>query len=141
MTDPEMANMILPLRTVSLTNQRTHWAVKARRARAERITVATLWTGRTLKAGEIAGIWLCRVAPRRLDDDNLRAALKSIRDRVAEELGVDDGSERLIWMYEQRRGKPKEYAVLVEVRYSDAARSMLHAPVQAEAARPRGDKA
>ena len=48
--------------------------------------------------------------------DNLAAALKHVRDGVADALGMDDGDPRLVWLYGQRRGRPGEYAVLVEIQ-------------------------
>lgn len=115
----------LPLRTKSLTNVREHWAVKAKRARLERAITAGHWrdscflaTGRLtrkLEPGEMAWVHLCRIAPRTLDDDNIRAAGKHIRDQIAQALGVDDRSQRITWVYSQERGAPKEYAVRVEV--------------------------
>lgn len=44
---------------------------------------------------------LVRYGPRRLDSDNLAAAFKPIRDGIADALGVDDGSDRVAWSYEQ----------------------------------------
>lgn len=38
-----------------------------------------------------------------LDDDNIRAAFKAVRDAVAEFLGVDDGEERLHFIYQQTK--------------------------------------
>ena len=51
-----------------------------------------------------------------LDDDNLRGALKAIRDGVADWLGVPDNDARVTWRYDQRKGEPKKYAVEVDVR-------------------------
>ena len=56
-------------------------------------------------------ILLTRIAPRRLDSDNLQSALKHVRDAVATWLGIDDGSDRLTWEYSQERGVPHQYAV------------------------------
>ena len=58
-------------------------------------------------------ITLTRVSPRELDDDNLRPALKSARDGIADWLQVDDRDPRVKWEYAQERGKPK--GVRVEV--------------------------
>ncbi len=41
---------------------------------------------------------------RKLDDDNLASAFKAVRDQVAAELGVDDGSDAVAWRYAQERG-------------------------------------
>ncbi len=103
----------IPARTYSLTNQREHWAKKARRAKNERGWAYSL-TGDIKKLGLPLTVRLTRVAPRRLDDDNLRGALKSIRDGVADRIGVDDGDPRVTWIYMQRTGKSKEYAVEIE---------------------------
>lgn len=63
-------------------------------------------------------VTIYRIAPRELDDDNLRGAAKAVRDSVAECLGIDDRDPRCTWNYGQIRGKVKEYAVriCIEVR-------------------------
>jgi hypothetical protein len=51
------------------------------------------------------------------EHDNLRSALKKIVDGIADALGLASDRTPLVqWEYAQRRGKPKETAVLVEVR-------------------------
>lgn len=118
---PEVITLNLPLRTVSLTNAREHWSTKAKRARTERNVAHYAWLlreGRGLYVGEGATITLTRVGPRKLDDDNLASSLKHVRDQVAAELGVDDGSPRLRWLYEQERGV---YAVRVRVEIASEA--------------------
>jgi hypothetical protein len=107
----------IPVRTYSLTNQREHWAKKARRAKSERSWAYTLTAG-IRKLGLPLTVTLTRIAPRALDDDNIRAALKSIRDGVADRIGIDDGDSRVTWCYAQRRGKPREYAVEIEAAKS-----------------------
>jgi len=47
-----------------------------------------------------------------LDTDGLQAALKSVRDGVADALGIDDGdTERLEFRYQQRKCPKGRYAV------------------------------
>lgn len=102
---------VLPIRTYSLTNSRAHWAAKAKRARAARAECVVI-------PREIAlpcVVTLTRIAPRELDDDNLRGALKSVRDGVAARLGVDDRDPRVRWEYTQRKAGVREYAVVVEI--------------------------
>lgn len=60
-------------------------------------------------------VTITRVAPRRLDDDNATRACKAIRDQLAELLGVDDGNPAVKWVIEQRRGRPHEHAVHVQL--------------------------
>jgi len=101
----------LPIRTYSLTNARLHWAVKAKRAKAER--KAAVLVGRHKVPCTVT---MTRIAPRVLDDDNLRGALKSTRDSIADRLGVDDRDPRVTWEYAQERGAVGEYAVRVAVK-------------------------
>lgn len=59
-------------------------------------------------------IQITRIAPRALDSDNMVASAKSVRDGVADWLGVDDGSPLIDWRYAQERGKPKTYGVRIQ---------------------------
>jgi len=60
-------------------------------------------------------VTLRRVAPRKLDGDGLQAALKSVRDGIADALGVNDGSSAVTWRYEWRKGGVRVYEVEVEI--------------------------
>jgi hypothetical protein len=62
--------------------------------------------------GPLLVVKLTRVAPRALDDDNLRGALKSVRDGLASWLKVDDATPLVRWEYGQEKGEPE---VRVEV--------------------------
>lgn len=95
----------------SASNLREHWAAKAKRVKVQRDKARLLcprWTG-----GALLVVELVRVAPRQLDDDNLRGALKGTRDGIAARLGVDDGSALVEWRYGQEKG---EECVRVTVR-------------------------
>lgn len=94
----------LPLKTVSLTNVREHWGEKARRANRQRHAVSLKcpkWS-----EGPLVAVLLVRIAPCELDDDNLRGALKHVRDGVASRLGVDDRTPLVRWEYAQEKGEP-----------------------------------
>jgi hypothetical protein len=60
-------------------------------------------------------VYLVRVAPRALDDDNLRHSLKAIRDEFTSWLGLrSDRDPRLRWEYGQIvDGRPKYHAVRI----------------------------
>lgn len=62
-------------------------------------------------------ITLMRVAPSEgLDEDNLMASMKSVRDGVTDALGLkNDRDPILTWKYDQWHGRPKHYAVVVEI--------------------------
>jgi hypothetical protein len=107
----------VPIRTVSEANSRDHWAKKAKRVKAHRGAVRlALGPNRSTPKPPLF-VRLTRIAPRMLDDgDNLSSALKAVRDGVADWLGIDDGpASRVGWMYFQEKGKPKQYAVRIEV--------------------------
>lgn len=98
----------LPLHLPSLSNQRLHWAQRARQIREHRdlacavmAPVARLWGfPRQLT------IRLTRYG-RRLDGDNLQAAFKGVRDGIADAWGCDDDDSRLDWHYDQQKGLNK----------------------------------
>ncbi|HPD18011.1 MAG TPA: endodeoxyribonuclease RusA [Planctomycetota bacterium] len=115
-----MTEVLLPIRTWSEPNLRGHWARRARRAREAREAARLLVRAALAPLPPGTGgrkiiVRLTRIGPRRLDSDNLAAALKHVRDGVADALGMDDGDARLRWLYAQRNGRPGEYAVLVEI--------------------------
>jgi hypothetical protein len=106
----------IPLRTASEANMRSHWSAKAKRVASQRAIV-------TLALGPCPAwlrerprhVRLTRIAPRRLDGDNLQSSFKAVRDAVAAWLGIDDGDDATAWLYGQERGEPLQYAVTVEV--------------------------
>ncbi len=117
-----LVDLEIPVRTVSESNAHEHWRARARRSKHARGIVA-MALGLHVSSSPLRlpdplplVVTLTRVAPRSLDDDNLRGALKATRDGVADWLGVDDRDPRVRWEYAQRRGAPRTYAVRVEVR-------------------------
>jgi hypothetical protein len=91
-------------RTVSEANRREHWAPRAKRTKAHREAAMLVTRSRLLCPLPIV-VTLTRIAPRALDDDNLRGALKATRDGVADAFGVDDRDPRVVWQYGQRKGR------------------------------------
>jgi len=121
-SDPPLVLVAVPLRLKSLANLRFgHWGPRSRLVREHRQTaalvlaphakalrsqIATAYeTGRreSICTASALTVGLLRIAPRKLDSDNLAAAFKGIRDGVADVLGIDDGDDRISWLYEQRR--------------------------------------
>lgn len=101
----------------SLANARLHWAMRASIVKDQRQRTALhlrargsafLREWRVMSGNEALRIacTLTRVAPRKLDGDNLQGAFKAVRDQVAEECGLDDGSSRWDWHYAQESGSP-----------------------------------
>jgi hypothetical protein len=110
--------VFLPLRTVSLTNQREHWSKRSKRANTHRnITAAKCRFAGAASLAPPLRVELVRCAPRILDDDNICGALKNVRDGVADALGIDDGDSRVEWAYAQE--KTTKAATGVRVRISN----------------------
>lgn len=109
------------LRTVSETNMREHWgARKNRRGHQRQTTHDDIKSALSVVPKLPVTVLLLRMAPRKLDDDNLRGALKAVRDGVADWLGVDDGSPLITWEYGQgKASKPRYYGVTVEFRWDE----------------------
>ena len=113
----------LPVRVYSNANLREHWAVRATRARQQHRVVAvemqaTCPSSVRSHQGRLA-IHLCRVGKRMMDDDNLAGGFKAIRDKVAAQLGRDDGpNSGITWVYSQRSGNG-EYAAEITIEVDD----------------------
>ena len=110
-------NVTLPIKIISEANTRCHWREKSARFKQHRQTARLMMA---VEAGPAPGapgiiITLTRIAPRELDDDNLASGFKGVRDGVADWLGIDDGSKRLKWLYEQRKGPAGVYEAEVAV--------------------------
>jgi len=121
-----IVEVVAPIRTVSALNHREHWAKRARRVKGERAaTLVALSLGpgwraqaalrKRLAAGARLAVLLERRAARGLDDDNLRAALKGVRDEIARWLGVDDRDPRVRWDY----AEVKASGFAVRIRFDE----------------------
>ena len=108
----------VPVRTQSELNTRGHWASRAQRFKKHRVAVR--WAWRNAGVGESPKLPICvtlvRIAPRRMDDDNLAGSMKAVRDEVAACLGIDDGDPGVTWVYQQEKGLgPGRYEVVIQV--------------------------
>lgn len=113
----------VPIRLVSVLNAREYWRARAKRTKDQRAGVGLLLQAhappgmRGILARtptSMAWVHLTRVAPGRLDGDNLQGACKAVRDEIADFLGLDDrNDDRFTWVYEQARAK--EYAVQIAI--------------------------
>ena len=110
----------IPVRTVSESNKSRHEfrAVTAKRVKSQR-RLGFLFTRQNtiLIATEvIRRIMLTRLAPKRLDTGNNPSAMKAIQDGIADALKINDGDERIDWIYKQE--KSKVYGVRVRIEYA-----------------------
>ena len=107
---------LLGIRIESEANGREHWRKKAKRTKEQRMRASYAMRMVAWSAWASAGpdqrpitITLTRIAPRKLDSDNLAGGFKAVRDGIADWLGTDDGHESLTWLYAQRKGHPGQY--------------------------------
>ncbi len=111
------ARVEYPLRVVSESNARGHWGGRAGRTKDAR-GLAQMILRSHLGAAPLdlpLVVSLTRIAPRALDDDNLRGALKATRDGIADYLDVDDRSPLVTWDYAQERGPKRTHLVRIEI--------------------------
>lgn len=107
----------IPFRLSSPGNgSQKDWRTKAKQRATQRRVVAAVLRERQPLPSTPVVVTLTRVGPRPLDDDNLAASFKSVRDEVASALGCGDSlKDPIKWVYEQRRGEPKKYAVEIKI--------------------------
>lgn len=106
---------VLHVRTISENNAHEHWRKRHER-RDEQRGVARLWWRANFGDTRPAVIRLVRLVAGTLDSDNLPGATKAIRDGFADAMGIDDSDAAgIVWLYHQERGRPKQYAVRVEI--------------------------
>lgn len=115
----------MPLRLVSEANAHEHWRARQKRAKEQR-TLARMTLIRELRSAKFElpiRVTLTRIAPNRLDSDNLAGSGKHVRDGVADALGVNDRDDRVEWIVQQERGAPRTYGVRVRVEQLDPSRA------------------
>lgn len=104
----------MPIATPNPVNgSHKHWRAVSARRKKQRTTARLLTPARWVSMLP-ARILLVRLSAGTLDDDNLRPALKSVRDGVADGLGIADNDPRVTWVYAQERCKRGQTSVRVE---------------------------
>lgn len=109
--------IVMPIRTVSEMNTRGHWSRRFKRQKSQQRDFNLLWKPEYTKAVSLpCRVTFTRYSNHQLDDDNIRSALKGIRDSLAAILGVDDGDESKIkFRYAQERINKRENYFVVRI--------------------------
>ena len=112
-----------PLHTESENKyRRQHWSVSARKTAKQRLDVSRCLTQLPRPRLHLDvqpntfTVTLTRIFVGTLDDDNLRGALKGVRDEVAAWIGLDDRDARIRWVYGQITCERGRWAVKIEVQ-------------------------
>jgi hypothetical protein len=101
-----------PLNGSGGTTKGARYAANARREKERLVgralaTRTVLWDGFP-RTTDVVCVVLTRISPNPFDDDNNAAALKSVRDGVADFWGIDDADPRVTWVTDWRKGKADE---------------------------------
>ena len=118
-----MIELFIPVRLISEANNLDHWTKKHRRKVKVKAMLEKYWNIPYFDNILPCTIDLIRVAPRKLDFDNLVNSMKSVRDFVADKLvpglqaGRADDDDRMTWRYSQEKGKPKEYGLIIRMSF------------------------
>ncbi len=109
MTMTLIAEWILPIDTISEANTHDHWRKKdsRRKVQCSHIDLAFQQSKPTIPLPCV--VRMTRIAPRALDDDNIRSAFKGIRDRISfyltgKDRGRGDSDPGITWIYAQEKG-------------------------------------
>lgn len=112
----------LPIKTASEANSSEHWTKKAKRHAIQKKWVKWAYHRDKPFLPLPCVARLTRISPKALDlHDNLRMSLKWVADAVAEcivpgkAIGRADDEKDIHWEYSQEKGKPREYAVRIEI--------------------------
>ncbi len=101
------------IETRSEANKHEFWRARQKRAKTQHMHVSGVLAATFGRAPKPPlGFVLRRVAPRQLDhSDNVNTSMKFPRDACAKGVGRDARDPRIAWIYEQRNGGVREYAV------------------------------
>lgn len=120
----------VPLRLVSITNQRMHWRTRHEDGKRQKgatvlaMLVALSKTNITNHAFYEASrsasridVTITRYGPRRLDPDNAYSSVKHVLDAIARHCRFDDGDPRLRLVVEQAKCKRTEMKTGVVIEF------------------------
>lgn len=107
-----MIEFTLPIKTENpLNGQHGDWRRTAGIRRRQRTNARLLCPLFTMPAV----VTMTRCSAGTLDDDAVPGALKSVRDGIADRLGIADNDPRVQWRYSQEKCKRGTWAVKVRV--------------------------
>ena len=101
-----------------LTSYQRRWKSAVGTRQKEKAKLMTLALLKRRRPSAPVVVTLTRVAPRKLDDDNLTGGFKHIRDGVALAIQMDDKpGSGVTWQCNQIKGDPKEYVMRISIAW------------------------
>jgi hypothetical protein len=114
--EASMSHVNIPgLRIVSESNAHEHWRKRQKRAKEQRGLVCLVLRSKASKPTIPCTIRLTRIAPRKLDQGNIAAALKHAQDGCADWLGIDDRRDDLVKYEYLQEQVSKTYGLRIEI--------------------------
>lgn len=125
-------SLLIPVKIESIANKVEHWTKRHKRNKILKFLIQRELSVNDVpilppierSQGERVKVALTRIAPRRLDSlDNLPSSMKPIIDTICDwflpgmKAGRADSDERFSFTLDQQKGKPKEYALRIEIIY------------------------
>ena len=107
----------MPIHVISEANNRDHWSLKTKRRVAQQKEFVVLWRNAKVKIDFPCKVIFTRFGAKLLDSDNLAGAFKFVRDQLAREAGVDDGSPLWKFEYRQEITPNREYFIEIELEF------------------------
>lgn len=123
-------SLLIPVKIESIANKIEHWSKKHRRQKILKFLIQRELSVNNVpnlpsverSNGDRVKVALTRIAPRSLDPfDNLPSSLKPAIDAICDwflpgmKPGRADADPRFIFSIGQEKGKPKEYALRIEI--------------------------
>lgn len=123
-------SLLIPVKIESLANKMEHWSKRHKRNKTLKFLIQRELAVNNVPSlpvierfhGERVKVALTRIAPRSLDSvDNLPASMKPVIDSICDwflpgkRAGRADADERFNFTLHQEKGKPKEYALRIEI--------------------------
>lgn len=114
-----LAEFKIPIRLVSEMNRRDHRMVLHKRKKSQQLWTTVVFPPHLRGYGKPVSIHLTRIGPRMMDKGNNVASFKHVEDALADlifpGLAAGRADQNINFTWSQHKGKPKEYAVLVQI--------------------------
>ena len=114
-----MIDWTLNIKLVS-PNVCEHWSARHKRSKTIKRIITCQWIKDSPDIKLPVKVIITRIGPRKFDDDNLIASIKSLRDHLADKIipglnpGQADSSDMIKWQYKQEKGKVKKVRIQIE---------------------------
>ncbi len=117
----QIFDVLVPIKTISEANSTEHWSKKNKRHQTQKKWIFAAFRTYSAIIPKKCHIVLTRIAPRKLDSDNLVSSFKYVRDAIADHInpgyapGFADSGDNMTWEYKQEKGEPRIHAIRIQI--------------------------